>query len=88
MQPTASIVSLIQTTVLNFTKLYHILAFLKANTWLHYTKKWSCLLRISSVNVTKSAENCGLVTFTEEMLTGKLHFLCSVNFIYETLVET
>ena len=29
-------------------------------------------LRISSVNVTKS-----LVTFNEEILNGKLHFLCS-----------
>ena len=34
-------------------------------------------LRISSVNVTKSAGNCGLVTFTEEILNGKLHFLGS-----------
>ena len=33
-------------------------------------KKWSFPLRISSVN---------LVTFTEEILDGKLHFLCSVN---------
>ena len=31
-------------------------------------KKWSFLLRISSVNVTKSAE----------IINGKLHFLCSV----------
>ena len=36
--------------------------------WLHYTKKWSFLLRISS--------------FTEEILNGKLHFLCSAN-VYE-----
>ena len=41
-------------------------------------QKWSFPLRISSVNVTKSAENCGLVTLTEEILNGKLHFLCSV----------
>ena len=39
MQPTASIVSLIQTTVLNFTKLYHILAFLKANNMITLHKK-------------------------------------------------
>ena len=42
------------------------------------TQKWSFLLRISSVNVTKSAGNCDLVTFTEDILNGKLHFLCSV----------
>ena len=41
-------------------------------------KKWSFPLRISSVNMTKSTGNCGLVTFTEEILNGKLHFLCSV----------
>ena len=37
--------------------------------------KWSFPLRISSVNVIKSAD---LVTFTEEILNGKLHFSCSV----------
>ena len=36
-------------------------------------KKWSSPLRISSVNVTKSAVS----TFTEEILKGKLYFLCS-----------
>ena len=45
-------------------------------------KQWSFLLRISSVNVTKSAVFCGfgadLVTFTEEILNRKLYFLCSV----------
>ena len=40
-------------------------------------KNWSFPLRIFSVNVTKSVENCCLVTFTEEILNGKLHFLCS-----------
>ena len=35
-------------------------------------RKWSFLLRISSVNVTKSAAD--LVTFTEEILNGKLRF--------------
>ena len=34
-------------------------------------------LRISSVNVTKSAD---LVTFTEEIRNGKLHILCSAFF--------
>ena len=42
-------------------------------------KKWSFPLRISSVNVTKSAETADLVTFTEEMINGTLHFLCSVD---------
>ena len=41
-------------------------------------KKWSFPLSISSENVTKSAGNCWFVTFTEEILNGKLHFLCSV----------
>ena len=43
-------------------------------------KKWSFPLRISSINLTKSAGNCDLVTFTEEILHGKFHFLCSVSF--------
>ena len=39
-------------------------------------------LRISSVNVTKSTENCGnLITFTEEILNGKILFLCSVSLL-------
>ena len=40
------------------------------NTEATLHKKWSFPLRISSVNVTKSAGN--LVTFTEEILNGKL----------------
>ena len=43
-------------------------------------KKWSFLLKISSVNVTKSAGNCGLVTFADKILNGELHFLCSACF--------
>ena len=39
-------------------------------------KKWSFPLRVSSVYVTKSSVFY-LVTFTEEMLNGKLYFLCS-----------
>ena len=31
----------------------------------------------SSVNVTKSAGNCRLIIFTEEILNGKFHFLSS-----------
>ena len=30
-----------------------------------------------SVNVTKFAGNCGLVTFVKEIIIGKLTFLCS-----------
>ena len=41
-------------------------------------KKWGFPLSISSVNVTKSAGSCRLVTFTNEILNGKHHFLCSV----------
>ena len=37
-------------------------------------KKWNLPLRISSVNVAKSAVSCG---FTEETLNGKLRYLCS-----------
>ena len=43
-------------------------------------KKWSFPLRISSVNVTKYAENSDLVTFTGEILNGKLNFLCRDGF--------
>ena len=41
-------------------------------------KKLKLLLRISTVNMNKSAVICGLVTFNEESLNRKLHFLCSV----------
>ena len=41
-------------------------------------QKLSLKLRICSVNVSESVENCGdLVTFTKEILNGKIHFLCS-----------
>ena len=40
-------------------------------------KKWSFQLRISSVNVTKTAVSCGFGEFTEEILNGKIYFLCS-----------
>ena len=35
-------------------------------------KKWRYPLRITSVYVTRSTENCGLVKFIEEILNGKL----------------
>ena len=40
-------------------------------------KKWSFPLRISSVNVPNPQFPVDLVTFTGEILTGKLHFLWS-----------
>ena len=40
-------------------------------------KKWSFPFWTSSINVTKSAVPVDLVTFTEEIGNGKLHFLCS-----------
>ena len=43
----------------------------------HCTKKRTFPLRISSANVIKSVGNADLVTFTEERLNGRLHFLCS-----------
>ena len=46
-------------------------------TTLH--KKWSFPVEISSVNVTNPQETADLVTFTEEILNGKPHFLCSSN---------
>ena len=43
-------------------------------------KKWNFRLRISSVNVTKSAGNCAdLVSFTEEILNQKLNFFVQCN---------
>ena len=51
----------------------------KQGAWLSLHKKWRFPLRISSVNVTKSAVSCYLVTFTVELLNGKFDFcfLCS-----------
>ena len=45
---------------------------MEPNQSLH--KKWNFPLKISSVNVQETAD---LITFTEELLNGKLHFLCS-----------
>ena len=46
--------------------------------WLSLLKKWSFLLKISSVNVTNSTGNCGFGHISEEVLNGNLHILCSV----------
>ena len=40
-------------------------------------KKCSFPLRISSVNVSKSAVSCGFVRFTDKIVNGKLYFLCN-----------
>ena len=47
-------------------------------------KKWSFPLRVSSVNVIPAY----LVTFTEEILNGKLHFLCIAMDRFENLQRT
>ena len=47
---------------------------LSISQWRALHKKWSFSLRNSSINVTKSAGYCGLVTFTDEILHRKLHF--------------
>ena len=45
-------------------------------------KKSSFSLRIFSANMTKSAGNCKFGNFTEELVNGKLYFLCSVRSWY------
>ena len=45
------------------------------DSWLTLHKKWSFPLRISSVHE-------DLVTFTKEILNGKLHFVCSVSLLF------
>ena len=40
---------------------------------------WSFPLRIFSGNVTKSVETADLIICTEEILKGKLYFLCNGN---------
>ena len=50
---------------------------------MHYTKKSSFPLKISSVNVTKSAGNCGFGDiYSEEIINGKFSFLYSVALIH------
>ena len=44
---------------------------------MHFKKKKSFSLSISSVNVAKSAGTVDLVTFTKENLNGKFNFLFS-----------
>ena len=50
---------------------------------MHYTKKSSFPLKISSINVTKLAGNCGFGDiYSEEIINGKLNFLYSVVLIH------
>ena len=51
-------------------------------------KKWSFLVRISPVNVTKLARNFGFGTFAKEILNRRLHFLCSESTIFSDLCST
>ena len=49
-----------------------------------HKKKWSFSFKIFSVNVTEADD---LVTYTEEILNGKLHFLSSeMNMVVEACV--
>ena len=50
-------------------------------------RKWSFLLRISPVNVTKSAVSGKLVKFTGEILNGKFHFLCTDASTFQELLN-
>ena len=50
-------------------------------------KKWSFQLRIFSANVTNPQESMDLITFTEEIFNGKLHFLCSGYFEFVYHIE-
>ena len=60
-----------------FSKDNHLIFTMK-----NWTKKWTFPLRISLVNVTKSA----VVRFTEEIFNGKLHFFCSQRSSLESLL--
>ena len=56
----------------------HIQAYVNTYRYISLHKKWSFPFRISLIDVTKSAVNSNLITFTEEILNGKPQFLCSV----------
>ena len=49
-------------------------------------KKWSFPLTISLANVTKSTISCGFGLISEEILNGKLHFLCSISCVANQLI--
>ena len=56
---------------------------------LHFTlhKKWSFPLRISLLMWPNPQETADLDTFTEEILNGKLHFLCSFNLMFPSILQ-
>ena len=62
--------------------------FVSSHEIQHCTKNEVFPLRISLVNVTKSAVSADLVTFTEDILNSKLHFFvqCKV-FIAQSEVK-
>ena len=63
--------------------LQHFLNFLRNSTLFAIHKKWSFPLRISSVDVINTQETADLVTFTEEIFNGRLHFLCSGAYYFQ-----
>ena len=74
------------------SNLFWYLYGLRGQSYLTLHKKWSFPLRISSVIVIKFPAD--MVTFTEETLNGKLHFLWSVKsepaislLVFEMLVK-
>ena len=62
---------------LNDSQWYVGMTFVTLN---QFCKVYFCSfpLRVFSVNVTNPQETADLVIFTEEIINGKLHFLCSV----------
>ena len=56
---------------------------------LHFTlhKKWSFPWRISLLMWPNPQETADLVTFTEEILNGKLHFLCSFSLMFPSILQ-
>ena len=59
--------------------------YVNLNIWGDFQICISAPLRIASVNVTSPQETADLIRFTEEILTGKLHFLCSAKFKEKSL---
>ena len=50
-------------------------------------RRWSFPFRISSVNVRKSSRTADFTTYTEEILNGKLDFLCNARFSLQTKIK-
>ena len=58
-----------------YTLEYMLLAMTPSKSGKNPAQKMKFSIRIYSVNVTKSTENCGFGQFTEEIPNGKLQFL-------------